>query len=70
VDVLKEFAWHMDTVEGGLIEFAAFVVVVPGQTHIDPVIFAIRASGQADDMRSRIVVVDLGHTAAYPPDFL
>src|SRR3984885_14316147 len=55
----------MDAVEGGLVEFAAFVVVVPGQTHIDPVVFAIRASGQANDVRSGIVVVDLGHTAAY-----
>jgi len=36
-------AWHVDAVEGGLVEFAAFVVVVAGQTHIDPVSFAVGA---------------------------
>jgi hypothetical protein len=65
VDGLKEAAWHVDTVEGGLVEFAAFVVVVPGQTHIDPAVFAVSAAGQTDDVRSGIVVVDLRHTAAY-----
>jgi hypothetical protein len=55
----------VDAVEGGFIEFAAFVVVVPGQTDVDPVVFAVRATGQADDVRSGIVVVDLGHTSAY-----
>jgi hypothetical protein len=55
----------VDAVEGDLVEFAAFVVVVPGQTHIDPVVFAVSATGQADDVRSGIVIVDLGHTAAY-----
>ena len=48
-----------------LIEFAALVVVVPGQTDIDPVVFAVSAMGQADDVGSGIVIVDLGHTAAY-----
>jgi hypothetical protein len=37
---------------------------VAGQTHVDPVVLAISAASEADDVRSGIVIVDLGHTTA------
>ena len=44
LDRLKEAARHVNAVERGLVEFAAFVVVVARQTHINPVELAISAA--------------------------
>jgi hypothetical protein len=43
----------LNPVDRGLVEFAAFIVVVAGQTHINPVGLAIGAA-RSDDVRSGI----------------